>query len=569
MSTPSYQQGEKHRVRTQVLAKAVRSLTEDRHKATIVRLDELAEVVDHAKAQLRRWMEPRAEALIDHEVERWSALYESRISSKEPSDLKVLYLSGPEPLNDLGVLMQSGINPHNVWAIESNKHNFEQALKQLRESCIPLKLHLGDLSDFFETYNRAFDIVYYDACGAFPVAKPSTLEPILKLLAAQRLEPLSVLITTFTGPPEDCDDYTQILSKFFSFRYRDLPKFVFEAGLDPELFQHGEHTEQGGQFHVFVSSNTERLYSEFLTRFLIDLSRSWIPTCRALSNKSLFASLLKPHKESEDVLRAAKRFPDDDTPLDRLFEETGDIVLNPSGYPLLSFFESLKRNSPRNPLVSQLGNFKICGSESGKLIGFASIIDHVIEGHWKCLSEPLLDALRYSWFDSKVPLFCDPPMPHLLINSILGVYGRPYHPNPRMSSRLAYTAKTRRMFTDQLLFDQCEYYYDWFPTIHLAKRRFESIPFQIVARSMLDRIGRHDFHSDTHPFRASSLVGLGKAPVASWYDFAPAWRLPHLRQQRRKLVAAGQIRGSNEVSVAENAGSDLRLSGKRRKQARS
>ena len=69
MSTPSYQQGEKHRVRTQVLAKAVRSLTEDRHKATIVRLDELAEVVDHAKTQLRRWMEPRAEALIDHEVE--------------------------------------------------------------------------------------------------------------------------------------------------------------------------------------------------------------------------------------------------------------------------------------------------------------------------------------------------------------------------------------------------------------------------------------------------------------------------------------------------------------------
>ena len=80
MSTPSYQQGEKHRVRTQVLAKAVRSLTEDRHKATIVRLDELAEIVDHAKAQLRRWMEPRAEALIDHEVESWSALYESRIS---------------------------------------------------------------------------------------------------------------------------------------------------------------------------------------------------------------------------------------------------------------------------------------------------------------------------------------------------------------------------------------------------------------------------------------------------------------------------------------------------------
>ena len=48
---------------------------------------------------------------------------------------------------------------------------------------------------------------------------------------------------------------------------------------------------------------------------------------------------------------------------------------DPSGYPLLSFIESLKRNSPDNPLISQSSDFKICGTESGKLIGFASIID--------------------------------------------------------------------------------------------------------------------------------------------------------------------------------------------------
>ena len=136
----------------------------------------------------------------------------------------------------------------------------------------------------------------------------------------------------------------------------------------------------------------------------------------------------------------------------------GDLVLNPSGYPLQSFFESLKKNSPSNPLVSQLGNFKICGEESGKLIGIASIIDRVVEGHWQCLSEPLLlDALRSSWIDTEIPLFCDPPMAHLLINSLVGVYGRPYHPNPRKSNRFSYRAKKNLMFTDQILFDQCVY----------------------------------------------------------------------------------------------------------------
>ena len=95
----------------------------------------------------------------------------SRVGSKEPGDLKVLYLSGPEPLNNLSVLMKFGINPHNVWAIESDKRTFDVALKPLQESGIPLKLHLGTLSKFFETYNSGISISFITTLRGFPASQ--------------------------------------------------------------------------------------------------------------------------------------------------------------------------------------------------------------------------------------------------------------------------------------------------------------------------------------------------------------------------------------------------------------
>ncbi|MCD6184208.1 MAG: hypothetical protein J7K84_00230 [Deltaproteobacteria bacterium] len=40
-------------------------------------------------------------------------------NQKKPENLKVAYLSGPNPENDLRVFCEAGILPENIWAFES------------------------------------------------------------------------------------------------------------------------------------------------------------------------------------------------------------------------------------------------------------------------------------------------------------------------------------------------------------------------------------------------------------------------------------------------------------------
>ncbi len=88
------------------------------------------------------------------------------------------------------------------------------------------------------------------------------------------------------------------------------------------------------------------------------------------------------------------------------------------------------------------------------------------------------------------------------------------------------------MFTDIFVLDQCRYYYDWFPTVLLAPDRFRSLGFQILARCILDRIGRTDQGAEAHPFRGAAVAGLNSIPIAKWYTYP-----------KREDVAAGNVSG--------------------------
>jgi hypothetical protein len=63
----------------------------------------------------------------------FAELHATRIGNKKASELQVLFLSGPEPLNDLEIMMELGIRPENVWAVESDKEMFDHAHRHLSE----------------------------------------------------------------------------------------------------------------------------------------------------------------------------------------------------------------------------------------------------------------------------------------------------------------------------------------------------------------------------------------------------------------------------------------------------
>ena len=515
MSIDSYNQPEKEFVRETVWLNATGVLTKNRWLAPLVREDELADILDYALRVLQPSDTMRSE--IESEFENWLSAFRSSVGDRKAHDLRVLYLSGPEPLNDLEEMLAHGISPHNVWAVEGGHREFAAALQQLRASGTSLKIHPGGLAEFLDSYNSTFDIIYLDACGPFVCGKPNTLNPLLSLLLQTRLEPLSVLITSFAElPVEQVDRYAKLMTSYFRFRHRDLPKGFWESGLDPAIC-----AVDARALEAFIREHPGPFYSDFITRMIVDLARSWFPNCRALANKDIATGHAAARDQLNRALAAAEHEPNPACPLEDWVRTAGDLVLNPSGYPILSFLRALKKLEPTDPLVGQLGNLKVKGQEAHRLIAVASLLEKVVEGHWGILSDILLRAIKLSWFDSGNHFSCDVPLPNLLINSLLGIYGRPYYPNPRATKRLSYKAKETTMYTDLLTMDQCRYFFDWFPLVQAAPDRFRSVPFQIIARCILDRMGRADWTSESHPLRGSAVAGFREIPAAEFYDFAP------------------------------------------------
>lgn len=509
----SYQQPSKEHVRERLIHRAVECLTTDRNKSCIVQNDELEATVGWFTRQLKQIdFHDGTLASIEQEFKRWTAFSAATVGSKDARSLKVLYLCGPEPLNDLTVLMNCGVDPLNVWALTSSKEDYDAALKEVSQDRLPLKVHRGSLAEFFEQFNETFDIIYFDACGAFCDGKPNTLSPVVNIFQHERLRSPGVLLTTFKQTPftegKSQDNHLNRVSAYFSSRYRDLPQFAHRDGPDPE---HSKFEPE--MFRQYVKSCLNELYPEFITRFIVDIGMNIIPSWRAFS-MGAFSDAHLPSKAAITSARLAA-----DAPGDFPDKLPGSILLSPGSYPLVSFFRELKKSSPKDCVLTHLAQVRDKRQRSmADNLEIASLLSNVIEGHWDLLNESMLAAISTPWFDRNLGISCDAPLPNLTINSLLGIYGRPWFVNPRACERFTYTAKVQRMHADLFVLDQCRPYFDWFPVLDAVQTRFESIPFQVVARCIMDRIGRHHFTIDSHPFRGASVLSWGEIPSAGWYD---------------------------------------------------
>src|SRR5437762_2812673 len=121
-----YDQPEKERARWLALCHAVESLTTHRQQSPVITLNHFETTLKYACDFIEK---TNAQSLTcfpcPHEEVKDAAahfkqLYESRIGTKTAKDLNVLFLAGPNPTNDLGVLTELGVAIHNVWAVESD-----------------------------------------------------------------------------------------------------------------------------------------------------------------------------------------------------------------------------------------------------------------------------------------------------------------------------------------------------------------------------------------------------------------------------------------------------------------
>ena len=136
-----------------------------------------------------------------------------------------------------------------------------------------IRLHRGELAQFFRQVPTIFDIVYLDVCGRFMGGKPNTLAPLLDALTFQRLAPLSALVTNYSEIKQDAiDQYAALTAAYFMARYRSVPNALWETDLDPAVLAY-----DGKPLARFCASNIEPFYSDFITRLTVDIARYIIP----------------------------------------------------------------------------------------------------------------------------------------------------------------------------------------------------------------------------------------------------------------------------------------------------
>ncbi|MFW1992965.1 hypothetical protein [Acinetobacter nosocomialis] len=148
----SYTQDSKEKSREELWHHAISAVTVHRKSSRVLNSeyletlwnyawdDVLSHVFDISKER------HRIAKYFDH----WAEYSESCYGQKSPKDLRVAYFSGPEPENDLRILLSLGVRIENVWAFEADKDTYTKALEKAREHFPNLKIFPGSLGDFFK-----------------------------------------------------------------------------------------------------------------------------------------------------------------------------------------------------------------------------------------------------------------------------------------------------------------------------------------------------------------------------------------------------------------------------------
>jgi hypothetical protein len=529
---PDYNQPLKKLVRQRLLRHAVEALTIKRQQSAVVSDTQFFSMLEYCRNFIRKHTNTRVDiqATVEPAARQWHQLQQSRIGKKEPGELQVLYLCGPNPLNDLKVFVELGIAPYNVWAVESEAELFEIARQELLESELGrgVKLHLGSLHQFFKIVPQQFDLIYFDGCGPLFKGKPNTSLVIRELFINQRLAPLSALITNFTAAElEDKGrfgaNWPRRLAAWYGAWYLDPPNTGDSGQLEERMLDEAL-TER---YYAHIATHFDEFYSDFISRFIIEFTSSLLPWWRSVGLPAARKEYFAPEPELKAAIAASLSNPPLEPqhkglPLSELFKDVGHAQLAKEAYPHLWTAHLSSEILPDNdPFRDFYNKEQIEGIKLAEAIKAVSLVNNFYESEieWakhnrQACSPALANLLKtFKWFDSSgerwFKMFCDIPMPNLMVDLLMGLYGYPYHTNINSLLRLSYTAKTRPMYADVFVFDQARYLYDLVSPLSLFKPEL-SFGEQLVLRICMDAINRHSYYGYPKIFRGAALACIGE-----------------------------------------------------------
>lgn len=437
MENVTYKQEIKNISREKLIKHAISYLTEKRTDSYLVSKEHLENITEHFKLMLshtRAWhdLDIKDKNLYNWLYwggkASWMEFYDTICKSKSANELKVLYLSGPEPYNDIDVLCNNGIRLENIWAIESDKSTYNKAVQSLIEAGIQIKIHRGSLAEFFELTNHEFDIIYYDACSPLLSPQQSPLEILKQIFLNKRLSGLSALITNFAEPSKNYN-WNEIFAAWFGTRDAlCVPESDDEFGGIPEKVRFYTNYCQN------INQHLSSYYDKFLTSFIPNLGSEIIPMWQLTSLSSVQSNHLLNEQSLSKELKFIRENKFNAESVKDIINNVQHFSLAIDAYPLLNWARIIRETFPKDHVLNKFldSNRRKMTIEDALYIG--SLLKSFEEGQtdfntfiFNICGDKLKETLiNLDFFDRHMRITCDIPMKNLFIELLIGLYGHPY-----------------------------------------------------------------------------------------------------------------------------------------------
>jgi len=521
----NYHEKEKIIVRKEALTNAIKYLTKDRFETTIAYKSYLK---DAKEALINKSLDGGgygdiAYSLTDETIKRWENFYESIVQQKKPSELKIAYLCGPNPLNDLQIMIDLGVLPENVWAFEFGHNEYDNAVMETLNSEYPyLKIIKGDMSIFLEYSPMKFDIIYFDACAPLPSPSSKTLKSLVAIFKNHKLNSPGALITNFSLPTEEQDKHTRESIAKIVGAYLHPKAFLEDNDNDSEQASIKDGAEAHGYIYEdkewgqIVYSDLENYYGQYLTRIINDIASVIVPYQKIFNSKDFLKIFFKDifDKNSQDKLTKELK--------EKLYNFThftddeeggygGDIYVDSMLYSILVSIHYIDDLDAKNKFFKSFFNELSILKNKNMFVDAISFIFYIFDqgdGQENYYSDSL-KVLSNNWNAFSRHYLCDVFLFHQLKELLARQLCVPYHLNIEKTDRWTYKAKETQMFTDLLIFDECRYLYDWMPTLDMLEANLNNIDMELSIRLILDSVSKHTLYYNKEYFFGTSALDIG------------------------------------------------------------
>ena len=504
-SQSSYDEPEKRKCRVRLIAHAVKHLTTERDTSVCVQRDHVRKLwhqLRETKKVSPSFFDEEIPA-IEEEISQWELFHKSQVQTREPSDLRVCYLAGDDPTNDLKVLVNLGILPQNVWAVEKKKATLKKAWESI--SCSNLRnvrLFGGDIIVFLKDFEGQFDIIYFDACGTLPAAKQETLKFIGYVFLFNKLTSPGALITNFSFPPpgqqqqaptqeeQSGQDFNAVTPDDVGFSneaqkakpadpqrcsIKELSVGYLKYRLTNTLNDKKEEKDKEEEMASKLNLRTdEENYGDYITYQVIDSAYLYIPIQRMLMATKLEAV-------SSESKAATGTDLNSQSTSDKITEHFFEIIKKSYLLLIALFFQ---KRSPTNNL---------CKAWITELFPVMSMENQDIASLLKTHLSSYSFIMKFA--NENMKKFCgvtDTERPISMVTGLLyGQMANPSFPVVDKLLRLCYTAKKRQMFSDVFIFDKCRYVYEQFPTVDTSIFALCEPNQPMVSRMVVDGLCKH------------------------------------------------------------------------------